>query len=65
MAWDFNPSSHQKHSYYPQLYIHHLLGMVQSDSVPVIHDILTNRKLEKKENSSPLQNYFMQITVNK
>lgn len=64
MAWDFNPSSHQKHSYYPQLYIHHLLGMVQSDSIPVIHDILTNL-LEKRKQLPLLQNYFMQITVNK
>ena len=64
MAWDFNPSSHQKHSYYPQLYIHHLLGMVQSESIPVIHVVLINL-LEKRKQLPLLQNYFMQITVNK
>ena len=54
----------KEHSYYPQLYIHHLLGTVQSESVPVIHDVLTNL-LEKRKQLPLLQNYFMQITVNK
>ena len=38
--------------------------MVQSESIPVIHVVLINL-LEKRKQLPLLQNYFMQITVNK